>query len=50
MRQNYDDDTEKKRKKKQQDDWLEALIVSIMKKNMKAVLEEALNELFKDWH
>ena len=50
MRQNYDDDTEKKRKKKQQDDWLEARIVSIMKKNMKAVLEEALNELCKDWH
>lgn len=46
-----DPDQEKdKKKKKKSDDWLEALIISIMKKNMKTVLDEALNELLKGWN
>lgn len=46
-----DPDKEKeKKKKKQNDDWLEAMIISIMKKNMKAVLDEALNDLLKGWN
>lgn len=46
-----DTDQEKdKKKKKKSDDWLEAMIISIMKKNMKTVLDEALNDLLKGWH
>lgn len=41
------DDREKKRKKKQS--ILEAEIMSIMEKSMKAALDKALDDIFKDW-
>lgn len=41
------DDREKKRKKKQS--VLEAEIMSIMEKSMKAALDKALDDIFKDW-
>ena len=46
----YDPDKEEKKKKKKFDDWLEAMIISIMKKNMKVALEEALDDLLKGWN
>ena len=41
-------DDEKKRKKKQQSQ-LEALIFQMMEKSMKAALDAAMKDLFKDW-
>ena len=41
-------DDEKKRKKKQQSQ-LEAFVFQMMKKSMKAALDAAMKDLFKDW-
>ena len=38
----------KKREKKQQD-WLLAQITAIMEKATKAALQQALDDIFKDW-
>ncbi len=40
------DDKDKKKKKKSV---LEAEILSIMEKSMKAALDKALDDIFKDW-
>ena len=42
------EDDRKKRKKKQ-DAWLEAMILDIMKKSVKAAMDQALDELLGDW-
>ena len=41
-------DDEKKRKKKQQSQ-LEAFVFQMMDKSMKAALDAAMKDLFKDW-
>lgn len=41
-------DDEKKRKKKQQSQ-LEAFVFQMMEKSMKAALDAAMKDLFKDW-
>ena len=41
-------DDEKKRKKKQQSQ-LEAFVLQMMEKSMKAALDTAMKDLFKDW-
>ena len=46
MSQRNDDD--KKRKKKQQSQ-LEAFVFQMMEKSMKAALDAAMKDLFKDW-
>ena len=46
MSQRNDDD--KKRKKKQQSQ-LEAFVLQMMEKSMKAALDAAMKDLFKDW-
>ena len=40
---------DRKKRKKKQDDWLEAMIMDIMKKSAKAALDQALDELLGDW-
>ena len=40
---------EKKKKEKKQQDWLMAQITAILEKSMKAALNQALDDLFKDW-
>lgn len=40
---------EKKKKEKKQQDWLMAQITAILEKSMKAALDQALDDLFKDW-
>lgn len=42
-----DDDDKKKKKKK--DDWLANEIMTIMEKSMKAALDKAIDDMFKDW-
>ena len=42
-----DDDDRKKKKKK--DDWLANEIMTIMEKSMKAALDKAIDDMFKDW-
>ena len=39
----------KKKKKKQEKSVLEAEILAFMRKSMKAALDLALDDLFKDW-
>ena len=41
-------DDEKKRKKKQQSQ-LEAFVFQMMERSMKAALDAAMKDLFKDW-
>ena len=41
-------DDEKKRKKKQQSQ-LEAFVFQMMERSMKAALDAAIKDLFKDW-
>ena len=45
---NQRNDDEKKRKKKQQSQ-LEAFVFQMMEKSMKAALDAAMKDLFKDW-
>lgn len=45
---NRDEDRKKKEKKKQ--DWLMAQITAILEKSMKAALQQAMDDLFKDFH
>ena len=40
---------EKKKKEKKQQDWLMSQITAILEKSMKAALNQALDDLFKDW-
>ena len=40
---------EKKKKRKKQEDWLMAQITAIMEKSLKAALDQALNDIFRDW-
>ena len=42
-----DDDDKKKKKKK--DDWLANEIMRVMEKSMKAALDKAIDDMFKDW-
>ena len=42
-------DDEKKKKKKKDDDWLEQQIIMIMEKSLKTALDQALDDLLKDW-
>ena len=42
-------DEEKRKKKKKEQSELEAMIFSIMEKSMKAALDQAMNDIFKDW-
>ncbi len=41
--------TETKKKKKKKDGWLEAEIMAIMQKSLKAAMDAALNDLLKDF-
>ena len=41
--------TETKKKKKKKDGWLEAEIMAIMQKSLKAAIDAALNDLLKDF-
>ena len=43
------DDDRKKRKKKQ-DAWLEAQVMALLQKSMKAALDAALDDLLRDWN
>ena len=38
-----------KQKKKKKDDWLANEIMTIMEKSMKAALDKAIDDMFKDW-
>lgn len=40
---------ERKKKKKQQESELEKMILAIMQKSLKEALNQAMNDLFKDW-
>ena len=40
---------EDERKKKKKDNWLANEIMTIMEKSMKAALDKAMDDLFKDW-
>lgn len=42
------DEDRKKREKKQQD-WLMAQITAILEKSLKAAMQQALDDIFKDW-
>lgn len=42
-------DREKDRKKKKQEDWLMAQITAIMEKSLKAAMQQAMDDLFRDW-
>ena len=44
-----DQERKKKEKKKKRESELEKMIFSIMEKGMKAALDEALDDIFKDW-
>jgi len=37
------------KKKKKKDNWLADEIMTIMNKSMKAALDKAIDDLFKDW-
>ena len=41
--------TETKKKKKKKDGWLEAEIMAILQKSLKAAMDAALNDLLKDF-
>ena len=40
---------EDRKKKKKKDDWLANEIMTIMEKSMKAALDKAIDDMFKDW-
>lgn len=40
---------EKKKKKKKQESELEAMIFQIMEKSLKAAMDKALDDIFKNW-
>ena len=40
---------EDRKKKKKKDDWLANEIMQIMEKSMKAALDKAIDDMFKDW-
>lgn len=42
-------DEDRKKKEKKQQDWFMAQITAILEKSMKAALDQALDDLFKDW-
>ena len=42
------DEDRKKREKKQQD-WLMAQITAIMEKSLKAAMQQAMDDIFRDW-
>ena len=42
-------DEDKKKKEKKQQDWLMAQITAILEKATKAALQQALDDIFKDW-
>ena len=44
-----DTERKKKEKKKKSESELEKMIFSIMEKSMKTALDEALDDIFKDW-
>ena len=39
----------RKKKEKKKKDWLEAQIMAILEKSLRAALDEAMNDLLKDW-
>ena len=41
--------TETKKKKKKKDGWLEAEIMAILQKSLKAAVDQAMNDIFKGW-
>ena len=40
---------EERKKKKKKDNWLANEIMTIMEKSMKAALDKAIDDMFKDW-
>ena len=40
---------DRKKKEKKKKDWLEAQIMAILEKSLRAALDEAMNDLLKDW-
>ena len=40
---------EDRKKKKKKDNWLANEIMTIMEKSMKAALDKAIDDMFKDW-
>lgn len=42
-------DEDRKKKEKKQQDWLMVQITAILEKSMKTALDQALDDLFKDW-
>lgn len=46
VKKNKDDE---KKKKKKQEDWLSSYIFDVLEKSTEKALEEAINNLFKDW-
>ena len=42
-------DQEKRKKKKKQESQMEAMIFSIIEKSLKTAMDQALNDIFKDW-
>ena len=49
MRVQSTSDRDKEKKKKKKQSILEAEIMSILEKSMKTALDEALDDIFKDW-
>ena len=49
MRVQSTSDREKEKKKKKKKSILEAEVMSIIEKSMKAALDKALDDIFKDW-
>ena len=41
--------TADKKKKKKNDDWLQKYILAIMEKSLKAAINQALDEITKEW-
>ena len=42
-------DDDRKKKKKKDEDWLMAQLTAILEKSMKTALDQALDDLLKDW-
>ena len=42
-------DEEKKKREKKQQDWLMAQITAVLEKATKTALQQALDDIFKDW-
>lgn len=42
-------DEDRKKKEKKQQDWLMAQITAILEKSLKAAMQQALDDIFKDW-